>query len=461
LTRSSGRPPVEKIALKLPILFLVVSAIAIPIELRRLGSAPIGFDVEAYDVIENIVGFLPVGIALAELGFLRAAIAAALISMFAETGQLVMMQRDPSPIDVVSNLVGGVLGIAVARRWGIRLPELRLNRWIAASAGILAVFLLLGVRVWSGTGLNRRGITSAGILEAHWEPDPGRRGAVKFDGKKDYIDLGHSSALRFIGSMTISAWINSGSFPADDAAIVSQIQTGSGYQLDTTVDIGTRTIGFKLTNACGGLMARYGRTTMTAGRWYHVAGVYDAEAQRMDVYLDGQPDNGFLLGKVTGTQYTSRDSVYVGKRRGSEEFNFAGAIDDVRVYSFALTRAQIAAEMHGQAVDGPPAPRVSGSAGGNIRDTGPPCRILSDPEDGRIPVVAAAFGVLVVIALFGFWPETGLGVCLAAGLAAGFLLVPVLSSALPAWTRWILMPLVSLAGSASVGISRRSKAVSR
>lgn len=76
-----------------------------------------------------------------------------------------------------------------------------------------------------------------------------------------------------MGSMTISAWINSSSFPADDAAIVSN-HNGLGYQLDTTVDKGPRTIGFKLANACKNLMARYGATPLVVDTWYHVAGVY-------------------------------------------------------------------------------------------------------------------------------------------------------------------------------------------
>ena len=75
----------------------------------------------------------------------------------------------------------------------------------------------------------------------------------------------------------MSAWINSAAFPVDDAAIVSKRASGEvGYQLDTTVDRGPRTIGFKLTNSSGGNMFRYGATTLQANTWYYVTGVYDA-----------------------------------------------------------------------------------------------------------------------------------------------------------------------------------------
>jgi hypothetical protein len=82
--------------------------------------------------------------------------------------------------------------------------------------------------------------------------------------------------------MTISAWIKSTAWPRDDAAIVS-----SGFLLDTTIDEGPRTIGFKLGNSCGALMARYGATPLALNTWYYVAGVYNAKAGTMDVYLNG------------------------------------------------------------------------------------------------------------------------------------------------------------------------------
>src|SRR5439155_8987321 len=73
--------------------------------------------------------------------------------------------------------------------------------------------------------------------------------ALALDGVNDYVDLGNPGALQLKGSMTVSAWINATAFPGDDAAVVSDRDSGSlGFQLDTTVDTGRRTIGFKLTN---------------------------------------------------------------------------------------------------------------------------------------------------------------------------------------------------------------------
>ena len=170
--------------------------------------------------------------------------------------------------------------------------------------------------------------------------------AVALDGINDYVNLGNPTALQLTGSMTVSAWIYSSSFPVDDAAIVSK-RTGAefGFQLDTTIDKGARTIGFKLTNSSGGQMFRYGATTLQPNTWYYVTGVYNASSQTIDVYLNGQLDNGVLQGTVTASQQNSTANVTIGRRAGVTGFEFSGRIDDVRIANHALTQDQIQTDM--------------------------------------------------------------------------------------------------------------------
>src|SRR5262245_10883819 len=100
--------------------------------------------------------------------------------------------------------------------------------------------------------------------------------AVALDGVNDYVNLGNPAALQLTGSMTVSAWIYATAFPGDDGAIVSKRNPNEvGFQLDTTVDTGRRTIGFKLTNSSGGQMFRFGATTLQPNTWYYVTGVYN------------------------------------------------------------------------------------------------------------------------------------------------------------------------------------------
>ena len=325
------------VRLRVPVLTMILAATAIPIALRPPQWADLHlFSIDPHDILANIAGFVPVGIVLAALGPVWAVMAATLLSMLTETSQLVMLYRTPSLTDVATNVLGAILGVIVVARYNIK-TEFKATRRIGTVAAVLALLLILGVWTISGNWAGDRSSTTpgSGTLEAHWTFDEsggrialdssghglnreylnepkrvaGPMGsAVKFDGRADYIDFGHPTALRLTSSVTISAWINSTSYPRDDAAIVSS-HNGVGFQLDTTIDKGLRTIGFKLGNSCGTMMARYGKTPLALNTWYYVAGVYNAEAKTMDVYLNGELDNRFLLGPVMGIQKSSRQNV--------------------------------------------------------------------------------------------------------------------------------------------------------
>src|SRR5688572_30649882 len=197
---------------------------------------------------------------------------------------------------------------------------------------------------------------NTGTLNGATRTSAGQFGsALVFDGNGAFVDLGNGPTLQFNTSMTISAWIRAAAFPVDDAAIVSKRSSGElGFQFDTTVDTGPRTIGFKLTNGAGGNMFRYGRSTLQANQWYHISGVYNAEALTLDVYLNGVLDNGTLIGNVTATQQNSALNVNIGRRAGLSGFAFNGTIDEVRIYNRALSPAELQADMASAVLVPPP-----------------------------------------------------------------------------------------------------------
>ncbi len=192
--------------------------------------------------------------------------------------------------------------------------------------------------------------------------------AVLTSGATDYVDIGNPTALRLTGSMTVSAWINSSAYPGDDAAIVSK-RGGPGFQLDTTIDRGPRTIGFKLTGASGADMFRYGATALAPNSWYFITGVYNAAAGTLDVYLNGILDNGPLVGTVQSAQQDSPLNVNIG-RRASGGFGHIGRIDNVRIYDGAVSTDQLQADMTASL----------GTAGGG--DLTPPTVSVSSPTAG-------------------------------------------------------------------------------
>jgi hypothetical protein len=233
------------------------------------------------------------------------------------------------------------------------------------------------------TTLDASGNGNTGTLTNGATFTAGKNGnAVSLDGTNDFVNLGTGASLQLTGSMTISAWINAAGFPVDDAVVVSRRTGGeSGFQLDTTVDQGPRTVGFKLTSATGASMFRYGASALQVNTWYHMAGVYNASAQTLTVYVNGQPDNGVLLGAVTGTQQNPAQSVHVGQRPGVPgTYNFRGRIDDVRIYARALSQAEIQADMASGVSTGP-------------SDTTPPTVAITAPTAG-----SNVFGLVSVVA---------------------------------------------------------------
>lgn len=462
--------PTHCLRLRVPVLFLVLATTALPIELRALGEVSLSFSFnDVPDIVANVIGYLPVGLVLAEHGLLRAVCLAGLLSAGAELSQLVLLHRDPSLTDILSNGAGATLGLLASRSWRMRSPTLRLSPCRAVLAVLLAGGLVLYVWATSGDPVSARGATLPGTLEAAWKLDESsglaaldasghhlggtfRRApqrladvmgkAAVFDGT-NYLNVGHATAFRLAGSMTISAWINSSAYPVDDAAIVSQLYERRGYQLDTTIDQGPRTLGFKLTDPYGNLMARYGATPLALNTWYYVAGVYNAAEQTLDVYVNGTLDNGVLLGSVSSVQRSARRALYVGRRGNSSQCNFLGALQHVRLYSFALTPSQIAADRRGEVPQAPALQPITSR---------PPEAPVSDPEDKDMPGVAALVGALVAFACLGLWPSAWRLLVLGSSGAAGGVLLTVTAANLPAFTIWML-PLMALAGGAAVAVS--------
>lgn len=473
-------------------ILLILAATTFPLEFQSPSATLIDVKVEITDIISNIMGYVPVGIVLADIGVLSTLLIGTLLSAIAEISQVFIPDRFPSPVDIVSNVVGTGIGIIFAIRWHIRDMAIPIGP-LTTGLALVSMLILLSAGVIAGRRevmelpSNHRGATSLGTLEGHWAFDqvadamtPDSSGnhldgklvngahlteghwgsnAVQLPSPKAFVDLGNPVALRLAGSMTISVWINSSSFPVDDAVIISSLSERQGYQLDTTVDQGARTIGFKVTDLCGNLMIRYGATELRVNTWYHVAGIYSAVTRTLDVYLNGHLDNGTLLGRVTAGQQPSGQPVYIGRRPDSNRYPFIGSIDDFRIYSLPLDQSEIKIAMHGGSISefsmrsaGQNRGRENGENSlAQSADINPCIPSLSD-RDAMLPLFAVSLGMLAAITVTGFWIKPiriRVLICLVGGLLAGPLIVATGVSALPWYELWML-PLYGVAGAISV-----------
>jgi hypothetical protein len=153
-------------------------------------------------------------------------------------------------------------------------------------------------------------------------------------------------------------------------------------------------------------------------------------------------------------------------RRGdiTAGFQFAGLIDDVQIYSRALTQVEINEAMNGVHVASHPAGKAAHALASEIlekRLTGHAdrCHHPTRAEDAHLPCLVIAVGMLSALACAGFWPGHRLSI-LGVSLAVGLLLFPAAAITLPPYVPW-MFPVLSLTGGASIAVSLARTRTSR
>jgi len=161
--------------------------------------------------------------------------------------------------------------------------------------------------------------------------------ALAFDGDGDYVDIGKDQSFDITNQITISAWIKVNAFDRDWQTIVAKGDRAWRLQRNW----GESTLEF----ACSGLVVPgtdwgqiYGTTDVNDGHWHHVAGVYDQE--KLYLYIDGNLD---ASAEAPGTIRVNDEPVYIGENSQMPNRFWYGLIDDVRIYSYALSAKEISA----------------------------------------------------------------------------------------------------------------------
>ena len=167
--------------------------------------------------------------------------------------------------------------------------------------------------------------------------------ALQFDGTDDYVAItsAYYGRAGHLG-VTVAAWIRTRSM--NDQVIIS-FDRHEYWRLEVngTVAVDGQVGWSVMTDA--GRVDLASRTSVTDGRWRHVAGVFDAG--RITIYIDGVPDATIVAGRTFGTGKRRYGFLGVGSQadtfdglKGPESY-FAGELDDVRLYNRALSQAEI------------------------------------------------------------------------------------------------------------------------
>ncbi|MCK4295016.1 MAG: LamG domain-containing protein, partial [Planctomycetes bacterium] len=170
--------------------------------------------------------------------------------------------------------------------------------------------------------------------------DPERGNVLSLDGDGDYVDCGNNPVFDITNSITVAAWVNIATVPGVWTSIVTK--GDSAWRLSTARD--ERKFHFAI---MPGTVVHYinGNIEVAAGEWHHVCGTYDGANIRL--HVDGVEDPESPLA-YSGSVSTNVEPVFIGanSERTGREWN--GLIDDVRIYSYALSEGEIKAVYAGE-----------------------------------------------------------------------------------------------------------------
>ncbi len=168
--------------------------------------------------------------------------------------------------------------------------------------------------------------------------------AAGYDGTSSAVEFSGGGATYLIGpstlnttSLTFSFWMKVDSLPATSACPVGLTQGDNGPAWDKDVLLTSAgTLQLYVFDGSS-LLSSATTTTVTPGTWYHVAAVVDGTESSL--YVNGVAEVTMTTG-LTYASYTAPNFM-VGATNGSATSRYDGAIDDLAVWSRALSQQEV------------------------------------------------------------------------------------------------------------------------
>ncbi len=167
-------------------------------------------------------------------------------------------------------------------------------------------------------------------------------GAVKLNGTSAYLATS-GAVLDTTKSFTVSAWARLEKKDVNYTVLSQAGTNASGFQLYYSSYSNAWIFNRHQTDVVDPVITRsYGTKPPVLNAWTHLAGVYNAAAHTIQLYVNGAPQGEPV--PFTVTPWKASGSLQVGRlwyqTKGTE--NFAGTIDEVQVWSRALADSEVA-----------------------------------------------------------------------------------------------------------------------
>jgi hypothetical protein len=191
-----------------------------------------------------------------------------------------------------------------------------------------------------GTASDSSGNGNAGVLYNGPVWGAGKiSNALNFDGQNDYVQVPYRSTIA-PQQVTVATWFKATTFANANwnATLVNQ---GANEWDNGYYGLAVRTNGAPIVmlNIGGGQANTYylNAIAVSAGTWHHAALTYDNAT--LKIYVDGSLVNSMAINKA---RTISNLPLLMG-RRGDGGYFLKGGLDEVRIYSRALSAVEIAA----------------------------------------------------------------------------------------------------------------------
>lgn len=165
-------------------------------------------------------------------------------------------------------------------------------------------------------------------------------GGLEFDGEDDYILVPHSDYIDFSdNSFSISFWLKQNVENRHMRYLIKGTHeapgTGKRYEVFHHAD---NEIRFAIDDNFNKTSLALPNTDFVTGDWVHVVAIRDTDAGQIYLYLNGEQVGS--LTDVTG-DISQKEDMYIGVSSDEDNTNLAATLDDIRLYSYALSQSEI------------------------------------------------------------------------------------------------------------------------
>lgn len=190
-----------------------------------------------------------------------------------------------------------------------------------------------GTTAYDTSGNGNNGTLTNGPI---WER--GKNGsAIKFDGVNDYVNMGNPESLQITGELSVASWIYSRD--CISGVLLDKLQWGAGgggYGIG--IAGASKNFGFWIRDDGVSFSATTAANTCVPNRWTHLAVTYDNN-YNYKIFVNGVATKVGIATKRIGP---SNRSLFAGSDDPWSGDYLDGFIDDLKVYNYARTPAQIA-----------------------------------------------------------------------------------------------------------------------